>query len=93
MISAGRLGRAKDAFDKRDTLRRYQAAKIAREAAPADLATARGNLRAMVEAVHAAPSHLAPKLFPLIMQAESLYLRLCAERAAMFARIDQVRAS
>lgn len=93
MKSAGRLGRAKDAFDKRDTWRRYQAEKISRECQLVDIATARGNLRAMVEAVHAAPSHLAPRLYPLIMQAEALYTRIAADRAAMFARIDQASAT
>ena len=47
----------------------------------------------MVEAVHAAPSHLAPRLYPLIMQAEALYTRIAADRAAMFARIDQASAT
>lgn len=93
MRAAGRLGRRKDAFDKRDTFRRHQSAKLMRGAPPADIAAARGALRQMVDAVHGAPSHLAPRLFPLVMQAETILARMVAERDALHAAIDKARAA
>ena len=93
MRAAGRLGRRKDAFDKRDTFRRFQSSKLLSGSAVGDIAAARGALRQMVQAVHGAPSHLAPRLFPLVMQAETILARMVAERDALHAAIDRARAA
>ena len=93
MLSAGRLGRSKDAFDKRDTLRRHAATVALKSSPVADLAAARAALSAIVAEVHNAPSHLAFQVYPLAMQAAALFESMIEARAALYARIDQARAA
>jgi hypothetical protein len=93
MVSAGRLGRAKDAFDKRDVARRSQAVRALRDAGLPDLALARGVMQVIVAEVHAAPEHLASKLYPLAMLASVTFAKIESSRAALYGAIDKSRAA
>jgi hypothetical protein len=91
MLSAGRLGRPKDAFDKLDTLRRHNARRALEAARLPDLGAARATMAQITAAIHAAPSHLAPRLYPLAMQAAVTLEAIEARRASLYAAIDAER--
>lgn len=93
MVSAGRLGRVKDAFDKRDTFRRHHAGAAFRRAGDVDVAKGRAIMEAIAAEIHAAPSHLAGRLYPLAMAASVTLEKMEARRAALLAEIDTARAA
>lgn len=93
MVSAGRLGRPRDVYDKRAAFRLHFARRAHKAAELGDLAAARATLAAIVAEVHAAPSHLAGELYPLAMQAAAQFEALAMRRAALYAAIDQAGAA
>lgn len=91
MVSAGRLGRPKDAFDKLDTLRRHNARRAFEAARLPDLGAACATMAQITAAIHSAPSHLAPRLYPLAMQAAATLDMIEAARGRLYAVIDAQR--